>query len=96
LKKKNALKPKKVTLYDATLREGDQSEYINFSKEDKLRILEKLDDFGLDYIEGGYPDANPKDKAFFKEAGKLNLKHSRLTAFGMTRRAGKKHHRMRD
>ncbi len=88
--KNNTLKNKKVTLYDATLREGDQSEFINFSKEDKLRILEKLDAFGLDYVEGGYPDANPKDKAFFKDAAGLSLKHSRLTAFGMTRRAGRK------
>ncbi len=80
---------KRVILYDSTLREGDQSEYINFSKEDKLLILEKLDDFGMDYVEGGWPGANPRDAAFFKEAVRLNLEHARLVAFGMTRRPGK-------
>ena len=79
---------KRIVLYDSTLREGDQSAHINFSKEDKLRILEKLDDFGMDYIEGGWPGANPKDTAFFQEAVRLKLGHARLTAFGMTRRPG--------
>ncbi len=79
---------KRIVLYDSTLREGDQSEYVNFSKEDKLRILERLDDFGMDYVEGGWPGANPKDTSFFKEAVRLNLARTKLTAFGMTRRPG--------
>jgi 2-isopropylmalate synthase len=79
---------KRIVLYDSTLREGDQCAHINFSKEDKLRILEKLDDFGMDYVEGGWPGANPKDTAFFQEAVRLNLKQTKLTAFGMTRRPG--------
>ena len=81
---------KRIILYDSTLREGDQSEYINFSKEDKLLILEKLDAFGMDYVEGGWPGANPKDDAFFREAVRLNLTNARLVAFGMTRRPGRK------
>jgi len=79
----------KVVLYDSTLREGDQSEQINFSKEDKLRILEKLDDFGMDYIEGGWPGGNPKDTEFFREARRMRLANAKLVAFGMTRRPGK-------
>ncbi len=87
MKKKRATSTdKRIVLYDSTLREGDQSAHINFSKEDKLRILEKLDAFGMDYIEGGWPGANPKDTAFFQEAVRLKLKKARLTAFGMTRR----------
>ncbi len=78
----------KILLYDTTLRDGDQSEYVNFSKEDKLRILEVLDDFGMDYVEGGWTGANPRDTAFFQEAGRLRLRHARLVAFGLTRRAG--------
>jgi 2-isopropylmalate synthase len=88
-KKKRASKDKRIVLYDSTLREGDQSAHINFSKEDKLRILEKLDTFGMDYVEGGWPGANPKDTAFFQEAVRLKLKHAKLTAFGMTRRPEK-------
>jgi 2-isopropylmalate synthase len=87
-KRKGSRADKRVVLYDSTLREGDQAEYINFSKEDKLLILEKLDDFGMDYVEGGWPGANPKDTSFFKEAVRLKLGHAKLTAFGMTRRPG--------
>ena len=81
---------RKILLYDTTLRDGDQSEYINFSKEDKLRILAVLDDFGIDYVEGGWTSANPRDAAFFRDAVKLHLGHSKLVAFGLTRRAGGK------
>ncbi len=77
----------KIVLYDTTLREGDQCEYINFSIEDKLRILSRLDEFHMDYIEGGWPGANPRDEVFFKKAASVSLRHSRLVAFGMTRRA---------
>ena len=83
-------KDRKILLYDTTLRDGDQSEYINFSKEDKLRILEVLDDFGMDYVEGGWTSANPRDSAFFKEAKSLRLKHAKLVAFALTRRADRK------
>jgi 2-isopropylmalate synthase len=78
--------PKKITVYDTTLRDGSQGEDVSFSVNDKLRILQKLDDLGIHYIEGGWPGANPKDTLFFKEAKKINLKNSVLTAFGSTRR----------
>ncbi|MBF0110988.1 MAG: citramalate synthase [Magnetococcales bacterium] len=79
----------KIAIYDTTLRDGSQGEGILLSLEDKLRIAERLDDFGVDFIEGGWPGANPKDSAFFQHARALNLK-SRLTAFGATRRPGLK------
>ncbi len=76
----------KVYIYDTTLRDGSQAEGVNFSLEDKLLILEKLDSFGIDYIEGGWPGANPKDTHFFEKAKSLNLKHAKLSAFGSTRK----------
>jgi len=79
-----------VKLYDTTLRDGAQSEGISFSVEDKLKIAKKLDDFGIHYIEGGWPGSNPKDMKFFEKAKSLNLKNSIVTAFGSTRRASKK------
>ena len=78
----------KIFTYDSTLRDGEQGEGISLSLEDKLRIVEKLDEFGIDYIEGGYPASNPKDIAFFKQVQKLDLKHAQVTAFGSTRRRG--------
>ena len=77
-----------IRIYDTTLRDGTQGEGISFSVTDKLLIAEKLDHFGIDFIEGGYPGANPRDIAFFAEAKKLKLRHARLAAFGSTRRAG--------
>jgi 2-isopropylmalate synthase len=77
-----------VKIYDTTLRDGTQGEGISFSVTDKLLITEKLDLFGVDYIEGGFPGSNPRDITFFNEAKKLRLKHARLAAFGSTRRAG--------
>ncbi len=74
-------------LYDTTLRDGTQGEGVNFSVEDKLRIAQKLDAFGMHYIEGGWPGSNPKDAEFFSRAAGLSLKHARLSAFGSTRRA---------
>lgn len=74
-------------LYDTTLRDGTQGEGVNFSVEDKLRIAQRLDAFGMHYIEGGWPGSNPKDAEFFIRAAGLNLKHARLSAFGSTRRA---------
>src|SRR5882762_6351989 len=77
----------KITLYDTTLRDGAQGEGIHFSLADKLRIAQRLDTFGMDYIEGGWPGSNEKDIEFFREAKKLKFKHAKLAAFGSTRRA---------
>ena len=79
-----------VKIYDTTLRDGTQGEGISFSVTDKLLIAQKLDAFGVDYIEGGFPGSNPRDITFFQEAKNLKLKHARLAAFGSTRRAGAK------
>jgi 2-isopropylmalate synthase len=76
-----------VFLYDTTLRDGAQREGLGFSLEDKLRILGLLDEFGIPYIEGGFPSSNPKDAEFFRRA---HPRHARLVAFGGTRRAGVK------
>ncbi len=79
--------PKAVDIYDTTLRDGAQLEGISFTVDDKLRIAEQLDRLGVHYIEGGWPGANPKDVEFFERAKtELNLKQSRLVAFGSTRR----------
>ncbi len=78
---------RKIRIYDTTLRDGAQAEDVSFSVEDKLRILSKLDEFGIHYIEGGWPGANPRDAEFFNQAKKITLRHSRLTAFGSTHRA---------
>jgi 2-isopropylmalate synthase len=75
----------KIYTFDTTLRDGAQGESVSFSVEDKLAIAQKLDDLGIDYIEGGWPGSNPKDKQFFERAGELNLQHAKLTAFGSTR-----------
>jgi 2-isopropylmalate synthase len=75
-----------VTIYDTTLRDGTQGTGISFSVLDKIRVAEKLDAFGIHYIEGGWPGSNPKDIAFFQEAAKRSWKNARITAFGMTRR----------
>lgn len=77
----------KIFTFDTTLRDGTQGEAVSFSVEDKLLIAEKLDALGIDYIEGGWPGSNPKDRAFFERAKSLRLKHARLTAFGSTRLA---------
>src|ERR1022692_4770694 len=75
----------KISTFDTTLRDGTQGESISFSVDDKLIIAQKLDELGIDYIEGGWPGSNPKDQEFFKRATELTLHHSRLTAFGSTR-----------
>ncbi|HEY4415350.1 MAG TPA: citramalate synthase [Verrucomicrobiae bacterium] len=79
------MKPQ-VEIYDTTLRDGSQGEGINFSVADKLRIAEKLDAFGVHYIEGGWPGSNPKDIEFFAAAKKKKFKNARLAAFGSTRK----------
>jgi len=76
-----------VKLYDTTLRDGAQMEGVSLSLGDKLAITEQLDLLGVHYIEGGFPASNPKDEEYFREVGKLDLKTSRIVAFGMTRRA---------
>src|SRR5580698_8617982 len=78
----------KISTFDTTLRDGTQGESVSFSVEDKILITHKLDEFGIDYIEGGWPGSNPKDREFFSAAAGLKLKHARLTAFGSTRFAG--------
>jgi 2-isopropylmalate synthase len=75
----------KIFTFDTTLRDGTQGESVSFSVDDKLLIAEKLDELGIDYIEGGWPGSNPKDKEFFERAKRLQLQHARLTAFGATR-----------
>ncbi|MFZ4524874.1 MAG: citramalate synthase [Chlorobium sp.] len=77
---------KTTELYDTTLRDGTQGEHINLSVQDKLLIARKLDEFGMDYIEGGWPSSNPKDEEFFTKARQLDLKHAKLTSFGSTAR----------
>ncbi|MDQ0562168.1 2-isopropylmalate synthase [Rhizobium mesoamericanum] len=75
----------KIYLFDTTLRDGQQTPGIDFSVEDKIAIASLLDEFGLDYVEGGYPGANPTDTAFFSEK---RTTQARFVAFGMTKRAG--------
>ncbi len=77
----------RLTLFDTTLRDGAQTQGVDFSVEDKNTIARSLDELGLDYIEGGWPGANPTDTAFF--ANPLSLKNAKLTAFGMTKRSGR-------
>jgi 2-isopropylmalate synthase len=78
---------KTIQIYDTTLRDGCQAEDIALTLEDKLRITERLDDFGIAYVEGGWPGSNPRDEAYFAEVGRLKLKRIKVAAFGSTRRA---------
>jgi 2-isopropylmalate synthase len=77
----------RVSIYDTTLRDGTQGEGFSLSGLDKIRIAKRLDEFGVDYIEGGWPGSNPKDIEFFKAAAKETWKHAKIAAFGSTRRA---------
>ena len=77
----------RIYLYDTTLRDGTQAEDIAFQVEDKIRIAKRLDELGIDYIEGGWPGSNPKDIEFFHAIQHVKLKHSKIAAFGSTRRA---------
>ena len=79
--------PSKMLIYDTTLRDGSQGESVSFTVSAKLRVTEKLDQFGIDYIEGGWPGSNPRDMAFFEKAKDIELNHAKLAAFGSTRRA---------
>jgi 2-isopropylmalate synthase len=80
--------PPQVLLYDTTLRDGLGMEGISLSVEDKLAIAQRLDEIGVDYIEGGYPGSNPKDAEFFERMRGVRLRNAKLVAFGSTRRAG--------
>jgi 2-isopropylmalate synthase len=77
-----------VKLFDTTLRDGAQTEGISFSLEDKLKITKLLDDFGVHYIEGGWPGSNPKDIEYFKAVKNLKLNSAKIVAFSSTRRPG--------
>src|SRR5579883_2795234 len=76
----------RIFIYDTTLRDGSQGEGVHFSLQDKLLLTARLDELGLDYIEGGYPLSNPKDAAYFRAVRDRELKHAKIAAFGMTRR----------
>ena len=78
--------PKKTLLYDTTLRDGTQSEGISLSVNDKIKIAQRLDEFGFDYIEGGWPGSNPKDAAFFAQVKEMEFENAKISAFGSTRR----------
>ncbi len=78
----------RVAIYDTTLRDGSQREGISFSVADKLRITKLLDELGVDYIEGGWPGSNPKDATYFDQVRAIELRHSKIAAFGSTRRKG--------
>ena len=82
----------RIWLFDTTLRDGAQTRGIDFSVADKIAIARALDDMGIDYIEGGWPGANPTDDEFFADFPKLNTAKS--VAFGMTRRGGVPHQMM--
>jgi 2-isopropylmalate synthase len=85
--KRELVVPKKIEIYDTTLRDGNQGEGINLSLGDKLDIAQALDAMGIDFIEGGWPGSNPKDDEFFIRAQDLNLHTSKIVAFGSTHRA---------
>lgn len=76
----------RISIYDSTLRDGAQGKGISFTVKDKIKIVKKLDELGIDYIEAGNPGSNPKDSEFFTEIKKLDLHHSKIVAFGSTRR----------
>src|SRR5260221_496616 len=78
----------RIHIYDTTLRDGSQGEGVSFSLQDKLLVTKKLDELGVDFIEGGYPLSNPKDFEYFHEVAKEPRRPARVAAFGMTRRKG--------
>ncbi|KUK83496.1 MAG: 2-isopropylmalate synthase/homocitrate synthase family protein [Petrotoga mobilis] len=77
-------------LFDTTLRDGTQGENVSLTVEDKLKIAKKLDEYGIDYIEGGWPGSNPKDEEFFKKVQNISFKNSEIVAFSSTKRYGTK------
>ncbi|MFM7736972.1 MAG: citramalate synthase [Alphaproteobacteria bacterium] len=81
---------RRIQVYDTTLRDGCQTEEIALTVDAKLAIAERLDAFGVDYVEGGWPGSNPRDAAFFGPAMKLGLRHAKIVAFGSTRRVNRR------
>jgi 2-isopropylmalate synthase len=79
-----------VVIYDSTLRDGAQAQGVSFTVEDKLKIVRRLDELGIGYIEAGNPGSNPKDLEFFERVKALKLKHAKIIAFGSTRKVGAK------
>ena len=79
---------KKIKVYDTTLRDGTQSKDVNLTVRDKLEFVRVLDDFGIDYIELGWPGSNPKDMECFLKASEMKLKNAKIVAFGATRKKG--------
>ena len=77
----------RLYIFDTTLRDGAQTQGVHFSIDEKTKIAHALDDLGVDYIEGGWPGANPSDTEFFQKG--LELKNSTFTAFGMTKKSGR-------
>ncbi len=77
----------RIQIYDTTLRDGAQTDGVLFSSEDKLDVLRRLDSFGMDFVEGGWPGSNPRDDEFFTRVAELELTHTKLVAFGSTRRS---------
>lgn len=77
-----------LTIYDTTLRDGSQGEDVAFTLADKLKITERLDQLGIDFIEGGWPGSNPKDEEYFKRVQELKLTNAEVVAFSSTRRPG--------
>src|SRR4030042_1040642 len=75
-----------IEIFDTTLRDGTQGEGINLSIHDKLLVTQKLDEFGIDVIEGGWPGSNPRDEAYFEQVKELTLRHAQICAFGSTAR----------
>jgi 2-isopropylmalate synthase len=78
----------RLTIYDTTLRDGAQREGVSFSVSDKIKITQRLDSFGVDYIEGGWPGSNPKDIEYFRKIKQYELKNASISAFSSTRRPG--------
>jgi 2-isopropylmalate synthase len=81
---------RRIEVYDTTLRDGCQTEEIALTVDAKLAIAERLDAFGVDYVEGGWPGSNPRDAAFFGPAMRLGLRHAKIVAFGSTRRVNRR------
>ena len=79
-----------IYLYDTTLRDGTQREGISLSADDKIKIAHRLDEFGVHYIEGGWPGSNPKDAEFFQRMQDINFKHAKMAAFGSTLKKNKR------
>ena len=79
---------RRIEIYDSTLRDGAQGQGVSFSVSDKIRIVDALDGFGIDYIEAGFPASNPKDEEFFRKIRSEKLSHAKLCAFGRTLKYG--------